>query len=64
MPVKSRLGGRVEFMITGSAPIKPEVIDFFRMSLGINVAEGYGMTENAASHCTTNIYETCAGHVG
>jgi len=64
MPLKSRLGGRVEFMVTGSAPVKAEVIDFIKMSLGINVVEGYGMTENAGSHCNTRIDDTCAGHVG
>lgn len=40
IPLKKRLGGRVEFMLTGSAPIKPEVMDFFKASLGINVVEG------------------------
>lgn len=40
IPLKKRLGGRLEFMLTGSAPIKPEVMDFFKVSLGINVIEG------------------------
>lgn len=64
IPLKGKLGGRVEFMLTGSAPIKPEVMDFLKASLGINVVEGYGMTENAASHCTTKIDDTSSGHVG
>lgn len=40
IPLKKVLGGRLEFMLTGSAPIKPEVMDFFKVSLGINVIEG------------------------
>lgn len=40
IPLKSRLGGRVEAIATGSAPIKAEVLDFIKASLGINVLEG------------------------
>lgn len=51
-------------MLTGSAPIKPEVMDFLKVSMGINIVEGYAMTENAASHCTTKIDDVMSGHVG
>jgi len=40
IPLKKRLGGNIEFMLTGSAPIKPEVMDFLKVSMGINVVEG------------------------
>jgi len=64
IPLKKRLGGNIEFMLTGSAPIKPEVMDFLKVSMGINIVEGYAMTENAASHCTTRIDDVMSGHVG
>mmetsp|Transcript_41676 Transcript_41676/g.35081 ORF Transcript_41676/g.35081 Transcript_41676/m.35081 type:complete len:137 (-) Transcript_41676:686-1096(-) len=62
--LKAKMGGRVEFMGVGSAPIKPEVLDFFKISLGINVMEGYGMTESTCSHSFTKIDDISSGHVG
>jgi len=44
------LGGRAHFAISGSAPLGERLGHFYR-GLGINVMEGYGLTEtNAASH--------------
>ncbi|MEV2253152.1 AMP-dependent synthetase/ligase [Streptomyces sp. NPDC050147] len=44
--VRQALGGRVRWALTGGAPIAPHVIDFLR-ACGIEVYEGYGMTESA-----------------
>jgi long-subunit acyl-CoA synthetase (AMP-forming) len=42
----------VRFAGSGSAPIPKEIIEWYR-SLGLELLEGYGMTENMAySHCT------------
>lgn len=38
--VKMALGGRVEFIATGSAPINPEVLKFLKVALCTDVAEG------------------------
>jgi long-subunit acyl-CoA synthetase (AMP-forming) len=35
-------GGNLRVMITGSAPISGEVLNFFKCSLGIHVWEAYG----------------------
>ncbi|MFG2649771.1 AMP-dependent synthetase/ligase [Streptomyces sp. NPDC048436] len=44
--VRQALGGRVRWALTGGAPIAPHVVDFLR-ACGIEVYEGYGMTESA-----------------
>ncbi|MGH4032423.1 AMP-dependent synthetase/ligase [Actinomycetota bacterium Odt1-20B] len=44
--VRQALGGRVRWALTGGAPIAPQTIDFLR-ACGIDVYEGYGMTESA-----------------
>jgi len=47
--IKGIFGGRCQIMITGSAPIKPSVLDFLKIAIGVNIREGYGMTESTAS---------------
>ena len=43
---------RVRFAVSGSAPIPPELITWYR-DLGLELLEGYGMTENVGySHVT------------
>lgn len=44
--LRLRLGlDRVRLAISGAAPIAPEVLAYFR-ALGVDIREGYGMTEN------------------
>ena len=49
--MKALLGGRVRVMLTGSAPISAEVIDFLKICFCAPLAEGYGMTETSAGSC-------------
>eukprot|EP00842_Homolaphlyctis_polyrhiza_P003866 jgi/Hompol1/4480/HPOL_003675-RA len=51
--IQDRLGGRVRFVVTGAAPISPEIITFVRIVFGINVIEGYGQTETSATGIST-----------
>jgi long-chain acyl-CoA synthetase len=44
--VRQRLGGRLKAMVSGGAPLNPEVGLFFS-SLGITILQGYGQTEAA-----------------
>ncbi|MDT8911361.1 AMP-dependent synthetase/ligase [Amycolatopsis sp. PS_44_ISF1] len=45
--VRAAFGGRLERALTGSAPIAPEILDFF-FACGVPIYEAYGMTESTA----------------
>jgi len=62
--VRERLGGRVRMMITGSAPISAEVMDFLRSSFSVPIIEGYGQTETAAAATCTLSSIHRSGNVG
>jgi len=61
---KARLGGRVRFILSGSAPLDPKLGEFLKICFCCNVMEGYGLTENFAGACITPFEETQLGHVG
>lgn len=62
--MKNLLGGRVRIMITGSAPISGEVLDFLKICFSCDICEGYGMTETCAGSCITFPGDPETGIVG
>jgi long-chain acyl-CoA synthetase len=44
--IRARFGGRLKAMVSGGAPLNPEVGLFFT-ALGITILQGYGQTESA-----------------
>jgi len=42
------LGGRIDTMVSGSAPIAADTIDFLKIAFSCDIQGGYGMTETAA----------------
>ncbi|KNE70505.1 hypothetical protein AMAG_14629 [Allomyces macrogynus ATCC 38327] len=46
--VKQVLGGKLRFVVSGSAPLHRDVMQFLRVALCCEVLEGFGQTENAA----------------
>lgn len=51
--VKMALGGNVQAILTGSAPIAKEVLNFLRVAFGCIILEGYGATEGMATATIT-----------
>ncbi|KAG0215432.1 hypothetical protein BGX28_010137 [Mortierella sp. GBA30] len=62
--VKMALGGQVQVIVTGSAPIAKEVLNFLRIAFGCVVLEGYGATESMGTAMITMAEEHLPGHVG
>ncbi len=48
--VRARFGGRLKAMISGGAPLNPEIAGFF-LALGVRLLQGYGQTEAAPVIC-------------
>lgn len=43
--IKNRLGGRIRLIVSGGAPLSPEVEEFLRVTSCAFVLQGYGLTE-------------------
>ena len=51
-------------MLTGSAPIAKDVLDFLKICFSCTIVEGYGMTETSAGTCITYPDDPQTGIVG
>ena len=61
---KQALGGNVRLMVSGSAPLLPDVHRFLKVVMGAPLLEGYGQTESTGGVTVTQAYDPDVGQVG
>ncbi len=61
--IGAAFGGRVKMVITGGAPVNPDIMDFFD-AVGITILNGYGITECAPLIAVNRSRHVVKGSVG
>ena len=62
-PVLDALGGNMRFIVSGGAPLDKKVAQGFN-DLGIELVQGYGLTETAPVIAAENAYKKRSGSIG
>ncbi|KAJ1719582.1 medium-chain fatty acid-CoA ligase faa2 [Coemansia erecta] len=63
-PLRDKFGGKLSLIVSGSAPISPETLEFLRCCFSCSVIEGYGLSETMGPTSVTLIDDIEPGNVG
>ncbi len=61
--IREKLGGRLRFVASGSAPLAANILEFFS-AIGVPIVEGYGLTETSPILTVSPLGALRAGTVG
>jgi long-chain acyl-CoA synthetase len=61
--IRGRLGGRIRFLVSGSAALSTDVARWFHAA-GLPILEGYALTETSSGACITRLDDLQFGVVG
>jgi len=61
---KDVVGGRMRFMVSGGAPLSPELHSFLRVCFGVPILQGYGLTETCGPSNVQLFSDSEIGTVG
>ncbi|GAB3257746.1 AMP-dependent synthetase/ligase [Nocardioides dilutus] len=61
--IRARLGGRIRFLVSGSAALSTDVARWFHAA-GLPILEGYALTETSSGACITRLDDLQFGVVG
>eukprot|EP00928_Gymnodinium_smaydae_P030280 TRINITY_DN22560_c0_g1_i1.p1 TRINITY_DN22560_c0_g1~~TRINITY_DN22560_c0_g1_i1.p1 ORF type:complete len:704 (-),score=126.92 TRINITY_DN22560_c0_g1_i1:322-2433(-) len=62
--VQRMVGGKLKAVITGSAPLSPEIQKYIQTVLDVPVRQGYGLTETCAGSCVAFWGDNSSSSVG
>ena len=62
--VRKSFGGRLRFMLVGSAPCDSYLLNFLRCTLSCEIVEGYGQSEDMAGVLLTRTFDPVTQHLG
>ncbi|WP_326552844.1 AMP-dependent synthetase/ligase [Micromonospora sp. NBC_01813] len=61
--IQARLGGQIKALVSGSAPLSPDIAEFFAAA-NLPICEGYGLTEASAANFVNRPDKIKIGTVG
>jgi len=62
--VRALIGGRIRLILSGGAPLSPETHEYIKITFGLPLVQGYGLTESCACACIMDNDDNSTGRSG